>query len=162
MERPPSLSHHKSIKWRGHPLPSMVIDNPWFCSMVWLQCTLYLFHPWYFTTHGFDPWHGSKAHCNNVIKRIYAFSIKNSNIFGILPFWSYYFVLIIVNYSWIIHLILCFERWSSLSLTFDLNHGYIDNNLKHYTPPVLASKPFGSHPPRSVLQDPSNKTRTRC
>ena len=63
-ERPHTLSHHKSIKRRGHPLSSMVIDNSWFCSMVWLQGTLYLSHPWYFKTHGFDPWYCPKAHCN--------------------------------------------------------------------------------------------------
>ena len=83
-ERPHALSHHKSIKWRGHPLSSMVIDNSWFCSMVWLQGTLYLSHPWYFTTHGFGPWYCPKAHCNNVIKRLYAFSIRERRIFGIL------------------------------------------------------------------------------
>ena len=86
MEMPPSLTHHKNIKWRDHPLPSMVFDNPWFCSMVWLQGTLYLSHPWYFTIHVFDPWYFPKVHCNNVIKRLYAFSIKHSRIFGILHF----------------------------------------------------------------------------
>ena len=74
----------KIIKWRGHPLPSMVFDNPWFCSMVWLQGKLCLSHPWYLTTHGFGPWYGPKEHCNNVIKRPYAFSIKHLRNFGIL------------------------------------------------------------------------------
>ena len=59
----------KSIKWRGHPLPSMVFDNPWLYSMVWFQSTLYFAHPWYFTTYGFDPWYFPKKHCNNVIKK---------------------------------------------------------------------------------------------
>ena len=59
MESPPSLSHHKNIKWRGRPLSSMVFHNPWFFP---------------------------KVHCNNVIKRLYAFSIKHWRIFDILHF----------------------------------------------------------------------------
>ena len=109
-ERPHAHSHHKSIKWRGHPLSSMVIDNSWFCFMVWLQGTLYLSHPWYFTTHGFDPWYCPKAHCDNVIKRIYSFSIKDSSIFDILHF-SYSTALL--GYSFWVSFLAWFERWGS-------------------------------------------------
>ena len=109
-ERPHALSHHKSIKQRGHPLSSMVIDNSWFCSMVWLQGTLYLSHPWYFTTHGFDPCYCLKAHCNNVIKRLYAFSIKHSRIFDILHF-SYSIALL--GYWLLVSFLVWFERWGS-------------------------------------------------
>ena len=144
MERPPSPIHNKSIKLRVHPLPSMVFDNPWFYSMVWLQGTLYLSHPWYFTTHGFDPWYDPRKHCNNVIKRVYSFSVNHSMASWHPTFLSYYFLLIIVNYSWLIHLSWCFERWGSLSLISNLNHGYIDNNLQVYSPPLSASNPFRS------------------
>ena len=96
--------NHKSIKWRGHPLPSMVFDNPWFCSMVCLQGKLYLSHPLYLTTHGFRPWYGPKEHCNNVIKRPYAFSIKDSRIFGILHY------LTLLNY-WVFGFELTSTKW---------------------------------------------------
>ena len=100
----------KNIKCRGHPLPSMAFDNPWFCSMVWVQGTLYLSHPWYFTTHGFDPWYCPEAHCNNFIKRLYAFSIKHWRIFDILHF--FHSIELLGFWLWALFLI-WFERWGS-------------------------------------------------
>ena len=159
---------HKIIKWRGRPLPSMVFDNPWFYSMVWLQGTLYLSHPWYFTNHGFDPWYGPKAHCNNVMKKLYAFSIRHSRIFYILHF-SYSIALL--GYWFWVSFLVWFERWGSknslwasplhvayllmfhcLRYSYHISHWCVFLIVVHYVisyPPLSASNPSGSHPPRS-------------
>ena len=112
-ESPHARSHLKSIKRRGHPLSSMVIDNSRFCSMVWIQGTLYLSHPWYFTTHGFDPSYFPKEHCNNVVKQLYAFSIKHLRIQGFST--SYIFLSLLIY--WVtcsdFLFLVWFERWGS-------------------------------------------------
>ena len=137
--------------------------------MVWLQGTLYLSHPWYFTTHGFDPWYFPKAHCNKVIKRLHALSIKHSRIFNILHF-SYSIELLalldlgaFLSMVWEVSLkepsliltppydifTLCFQVYAIHNPYLIVMHF---SNLVHYvisSPPLSTSKPPGSYPPRS-------------
>ena len=65
------------------PLSSMVFHNPWYCP---------------------------KAHCNNVIKMLYAFSIKHSSIFRILH--SSYSIELLGYWFWVLFLV-WFERRGS-------------------------------------------------
>ena len=92
MERPPSLIYGNwkpMVLFHGMdsrhivPLSSMVFHNTWY---------------------------GPKEHCNNVIKRFSAFSIKNSSIFGTLHL--SYSIELLGYFFWVIFL-LWFERWGS-------------------------------------------------
>ena len=67
-------------------------------------------YQWYLVSHGFDPWYIPKEHCNNVIKRIHAFSIKHSRNFGILHL--SYSIEVLSYWFWVLFLI-WFERWGS-------------------------------------------------
>ena len=115
---PPSLIHHKNIKWRGQPLsvtikvmerPPSLIHGNWQSMVLFhgmasrhiAPLSSMVFH---------NPWYFLKAHCNNVIKRLYAFSIKHWRIFGILHF--SYSIELLGYWFWVLFLI-WFERWGS-------------------------------------------------
>ena len=88
----------------------MVFENPWFCSMVCLNGTFYLSHPWCFTTYDFYPWYFPKEKFNNVRNIIYSFSIKHSRIFRIVH--SSYSIELLGYWFWVLFLV-WFERWGS-------------------------------------------------